>query len=139
MYQSKTTIRVRYAETDQMGVVYYGNYAQYFEVGRVEAIRQLGYSYKEMEDEGIAMPVVSMETRYLRSALYDELLSIVTTIRELPTSHEIVFHTEIFNEKGKLLTTGKIRLFFMDKNAWKKTTIPEKLRLKLAPFYIDKE
>ena len=135
MYQSETIIRVRYAETDQMGVVYYGNYAQYFEVGRVEAIRQLGYSYKQMEEEGIAMPVVAMETKYLRSALYDENLRIVTMIRELPTSHEIVFHTEIFNEKGKLLTTGKVRLYFMDKATWKKTVIPEKLKLKLAPFY----
>ena len=135
MYQSETIIRVRYAETDQMGVVYYGNYAQYFEVGRVEAIRQLGYSYKQMEEEGIAMPVVAMETKYLRSALYDENLRIVTMIRELPTSHEIVFHTEIFNEKSKLLTTGKVRLYFMDKATWKKTVIPEKLKLKLAPFY----
>ena len=91
MYQSETTIRVRYAETDQMGVVYYGNYAQYFEVGRVEAIRQLGYSYKEMEDEGVAMPVVAMETKFLRSAFYDELLTVVTRIIQIPTDHDIIF------------------------------------------------
>jgi acyl-CoA thioester hydrolase len=135
MYQSETTIRVRYAETDQMGVVYYGNYAQYFEVGRVEAIRQLGYSYKEMEEAGVAMPVVSMETKYLRSAYYDELLTVVTTIRQLPTDHEIIFDCEILNERRKLLTTGKIRLFFMDKVSWKKVSIPEALKNKLAPFY----
>lgn len=135
MYQSTTTIRVRYAETDQMGVVYYGNYAQYFEVGRVEAIRQLGYSYKQMEEEGVAMPVVSMETRFLRSALYDEELTIVTTIRELPVAHEIIFDCEIFNERKKLLTTGKIKLYFLDKVSWKKITIPKTLRSKLAPFY----
>lgn len=135
MYQSETTIRVRYAETDQMGVVYYGNYAQYFEVGRVEAIRQLGYSYKKMEEEGFAMPVVAMETKYLRSAYYDELLTIVTTIRNLPTAHEIIFDCEIFNERKKLLTTGKIRLYFMDKTTWKKIPIPQNLKARLEPFY----
>ena len=135
MYRSLTKIRVRYAESDQMGVVYYGNYAQYFEVGRVEAIRQLGYSYKQMEEEGIAMPVVSMETKFLRSALYDEQLTIQTTIRQLPTAHEIIFDTEIFNDQNKLLTTGKIRLYFMDKQTWKKMTIPQNLYAKLAPFF----
>ena len=135
MYQSETLIRVRYAETDQMGVVYYGNYAQYFEVGRVEAIRQLGYSYRQMEEEGVAMPVVSMETRYLRSAHYDELLTIVTTIRNLPTDHEIIFDCDIFNERIKVLTTGKIRLFFMDKKNWKKINIPDTLKSRLEPFY----
>lgn len=135
MYQSETTIRVRYAETDQMGVVYYGNYAQYFEVGRVEAIRQLGYSYKKMEEEGFAMPVVAMETKYLRSAYYDELLTIVTTIRNLPAAHEIIFDCEIFNERKKLLTTGKIRLYFMDKLTWKKIAIPQTLKSRLEPFY----
>lgn len=135
MYQSETTIRVRYAETDQMGVVYYGNYAQYFEVGRVEAIRQLGYSYKQMEQEGVAMPVVAMETKFLRPANYDELLTVVTTIRQLPTAHEIIFDCEIRNERNKLLTVGKIRLYFLDKATWKKINIPETLKNKLAPFY----
>jgi len=118
-----------------MGVVYYGNYAQYFEVGRVEAIRQLGYSYKKMEEEGFVMPVVAMETKYLRSAYYDELLTIVTTIRNLPTAHEIIFDCEIFNERKKLLTTGKIRLYFMDKTTWKKIHIPQNLKARLEPFY----
>lgn len=135
MYQSKTQIRVRYAETDQMGIVYYGNYAQYFEVGRVEAIRQLGYSYRDMEAEGVAMPVVAMQTKYLRSATYDEVLTVVTSIRQLPTAHEIIFDCEIFNEKNKLLTTGKIHLYFMDKVSWKKINIPETLKTRLAPFY----
>lgn len=135
MYQSKTQIRVRYAETDQMGVVYYGNYAQYFEVGRVEAIRQLGYSYKEMEAEGVVMPVVSMETKYMRSATYDELLTIETTIHTLPESFEIIFDVAIYNERGKVLTTGKVRLYFVDKSTWKKITIPAKLKEKLADFF----
>lgn len=135
MYQSKTQIRVRYAETDQMGVVYYGNYAQYFEVGRVEAIRQLGYSYKEMEAEGVVMPVVSMETKYKRSATYDELLTIETNIHTLPESYEIIFDVAIYNERGKVLTTGKVQLYFVEKSTWRKITIPAKLKEKLAVFF----
>src|ERR1700754_1391147 len=84
MFTSETQVRVRYAETDQMNVVYYGNYAQYFEVGRVESIRQLGFSYKDLESTGIIMPVVEMNVKYLRPARYDDLLTIRTTLRELP-------------------------------------------------------
>ena len=83
MYTSETNIRVRYAETDQMGVVYYGNYAQYYEVGRVESIRQLGFSYADLEKTGVIMPVVEMHSKYLRPALYDNLLTIKTTLKEL--------------------------------------------------------
>ncbi|ANI89527.1 thioesterase [Arachidicoccus ginsenosidimutans] len=135
MYKSTTQIRVRYAETDQMNVVYYGNYAQYFEVGRVEAIRQLGYSYKEMEDDGIILPVVELHTRYLRSAAYDDLLTIITTIKDLPVAHEIVFHSEIFNENNKLLTTGEVHLFFLNKETKKRTIMPEKMLNKLKPYF----
>src|ERR1700754_3800053 len=98
MYTSETTIRVRYAETDQMNVVYYGNYAQYFEVGRVESIRNLGVSYKDIEASGVIMPVVEMHVRYLRSARYDDLLTIKTTLRELPSDHKIEFHQEVLDE-----------------------------------------
>lgn len=136
MYQSETQIRVRYAETDQMGIVYYGNYATYFEVGRVEAIRELGYSYKDMELDGVAMPVVALHTKYLRAATYDEVLTVVTKIRELPVSHEIIFDCEILNEQKKLLTTGKVHLYFMDKATWKKIPMPAVLHDKLAPFYL---
>ncbi|HEY0298719.1 MAG TPA: thioesterase family protein [Arachidicoccus sp.] len=135
MYKSTTQIRVRYAETDQMNVVYYGNYAQYFEVGRVEAIRQLGYSYKEMEEDGIILPVVELHTKYLRSATYDDLLTVVTCIKELPLSHEIIFHSQIFNENSKLLTTGEVHLFFLNKETRKRTTIPEKMLGKLKPYF----
>ena len=135
MYQSTTQIRVRYAETDQMNVVYYGNYAQYFEVGRVEAIRQLGYSYKEMEDDGIILPVVEMHTRYLRSATYDDLLTVKTTIKDLPTGHEIVFHSEILNEQNKLLTVGEVHLFFLNRETKKRTRMPEKMMEKLQSFF----
>ncbi len=128
-------MRVRYAETDQMNVVYYGNYAQYFEVGRVEAIRQLGLSYKEMEQQGVIMPVVEFSIRYLRSAQYDDLLTIQTTIRELPDSYRIDFHSEVFNEAGKLLTAGKVTLYFLDAASRKKVNIPGSLRSRLAPYF----
>jgi acyl-CoA thioester hydrolase len=135
MYVSETQIRVRYAETDQMNVVYYGNYAQYFEVGRVESIRQLGMTYKELEATGVIMPVVEMTARYLRSAHYDDLLTIRTTLRELPADHRIEFHVEVFNESGKLLTVGKVVLYFLLAATMEKTKIPDDLAKKLAPFF----
>ncbi|BAV04607.1 4-hydroxybenzoyl-CoA thioesterase family active site [Filimonas lacunae] len=128
-------MRVRYAETDQMNVVYYGNYAQYFEVGRVECIRQLGYTYKDMELSGVMMPVVELNIKYLRSATYDDLITIKTQIRELPTDHKIEFHQEVFNEQGKMLTSGKVLLYFLEMKTWKKTVIPEELRSRLAPYF----
>lgn len=138
MYQSTIQIRVRYAETDQMNVVYYGNYAQYFEVGRVEAIRQLGCSYKEMEEEGIILPVVEMHTKYLRSATYDNLLTVETTIKHLPLGHEIVFYSEIFNDQEKLLTVGEVHLFFLNKRTMKRTKMPGKMMEKLRPYFENK-
>ncbi|SIT32672.1 acyl-CoA thioester hydrolase [Filimonas lacunae] len=135
MYESTTQVRVRYAETDQMNVVYYGNYAQYFEVGRVECIRQLGYTYKDMELSGVMMPVVELNIKYLRSATYDDLITIKTQIRELPTDHKIEFHQEVFNEQGKMLTSGKVLLYFLEMKTWKKTVIPEELRSRLAPYF----
>ncbi len=135
MYISETTARVRYAETDQMGIVYYGNYAQYFEIGRVESIRQLGYSYKEMEEDGVMLPVVEVHIKYLRSAVYDDLLTIRTTLRELPVDHKITFHSEVLNEKGKLLTTGMVTLYFLDTKTRKKREMPEKMKERLASFF----
>jgi acyl-CoA thioester hydrolase len=135
MYTSETTIRVRYAETDQMNVVYYGNYAQYFEVGRVEAIRQLGLSYKDMEAMGIILPVVELTAKYLRPAHYDDLLTIRTTLREFPTNHRIEFHQEVYNEGGKLLTVGKVQLYFLRAATMEKTTMPPDLSEKLAPYF----
>lgn len=135
MYESTTQIRVRYAETDQMNVVYYGNYAQYFEVGRVESIRQLGYTYKDMEHSGVIMPVVEMHVRYLRPATYDDLLTVKTTLREMPVDHRIEFFQEVFNEAGKLLCAGTVKLYFLNGLDRSKTTIPEDMREKLVPFF----
>jgi acyl-CoA thioester hydrolase len=135
MFTSETQIRVRYAETDQMNVVYYGNYAQYFEVGRAESIRQLGFTYKDMEAMGVIMPVVEMHCRYLRAAQYDDLLTVKTTLKELPTGHKIEFYQEVFNEAGKLLTAGRVVLYFVTASDREKTTMPELLRKKLESFF----
>lgn len=135
MYTSEIQFRVRYAETDQMNVVYYGNYAQYFEVGRVEAIRQLGLSYKDMEASGVIMPVVEFTAKYLRPARYDDLLTVRTILKECPADHRIVFHQEVYNETGKLLTVGKVLLYFLTKDTMARTTIPGYLAEKLAPYF----
>ena len=137
MYEHTSTIRVRYAETDQMNVVYYGNYAQYFEVGRTECIRELGFTYKEMEAMGIHMPVVAMEASFLRAARYDDLITIKTILKELPLKHEITFHQEVYNEKKKLLTKGKVVLYFIDTKTGKRARLPEEFREKLTPFFTD--
>lgn len=135
MFSSRTNLRVRYAETDQMDVVYHGNFAQYFEVGRVEAIRELGYSYKDMEAMGIIMPVVEWQARFLRPAHYDDLLTVETSLRELPEDHRIEFFQEVFNEAGKLLCSGKVVLYFLEAASRQKTTMPASLREKLLPFF----
>lgn len=137
MYVHTTNVRVRYAETDQMDIVYYGNYAQYFEVGRTECIRELGFTYKSMEQMGIRMPVVSMEARFLRPAHYDDLITIKTILKELTGNHEITFHQEVYNENGKLLTTGKVTLYFIDSHTGKRSAMPHELREKLTPFFKD--
>lgn len=135
MYITTTPIRVRYAETDQMDVVYHGNYAQYFEVARAESIRSLGFTYKDMEAMGVIMPIVEIKFNFLRPAHYDELLSVKTTLKELPENHRIEFHQEVYNESGKLLTVGHVVLYFLDATTREKTVMPALLRQKLEPFF----
>ena len=136
MYTSETTVRVRYAETDAMGVVYHGNYAPYFEVARVESIRQLGFSYKDMEKVGIIMPVIEWHAKFLRPAHYDDLLTVKTILKELPSDHRIEFFQEVYNETGKQLTLGRVVLYFMNATSMEKTTMPDFLKKKLEPFFI---
>lgn len=135
MYQHETKIRVRYAETDQMNIVYHGNYAQYFEVARAESIRDMGFTYRDMEQMGIVMPVVEWTAKFLRPAHYDQLITVRTTLRELPVAHRIEFNQEVYDEAGKLLTTGKVVLYFIDAATREKTTMPEKLRAQLAVYF----
>lgn len=135
MYSSETMIRVRYGETDQMGFLYYGHYALYYEVGRAEAIRQLGFTYRELEELGIHMPVVELHAKYLRPALYDDLITVRTTLRELPQGPKIQFHSELFNEAGTLLNTGITTLVFYDPKEKKKVGMHEEMRKRLEAFF----
>ena len=135
MYISTTEIRVRYAETDQMNVVYHGNYAQYFEVGRGESIRNLGLTYKDMEAMGVIMPIVDFQAKFLRPAHYDDLLTIKTMLKEIPTDHKIEYHQEVYNQYGKLLTIGKVVLYFIDANTKQKTNMPQKFMEIIQPFF----
>ena len=134
MYTAETQIRVRYAETDQMSYVYYGNYAMYFEVGRVEAMRSIGFSYKELEDEGVMMPVLESHFRYLQPGKYDELLTIKTTIPTLPGAR-IRFEYEVFNEQKKLITEGWTVLTFLKKDSHRPTRPPQNLVALLKEYF----
>lgn len=113
MYKQQTKLRVRYSETDKMGVVYHGNYIQYFEVGRVEYMRDIGVVYAELEKEGIGMPVVNIDINYRSPAVYDEELTIETWIDKLPTS-KIVFNNRAIGESGKVVCEAKVTLVFIN-------------------------
>jgi acyl-CoA thioester hydrolase len=134
MYRSETQIRVRYGETDQMGYVYYGNYGMYYEVARVESLRQLGLTYRELEEMGVIMPVVENWSKYIAAAKYDDLLTIVTTLREKP-GVRIKFEYEIFNEEKKLIHQGKTLLVFIDKTTNRPCRPPEAMAKLLARFF----
>ena len=112
MIKQSTKIRVRYSETDRMGFVYYGNYAQYIEVGRVEALRKVGISYKELEDSGYLLPVRDFNIKYLKAALYDDELTIETTIESMP-DNRIHFSYEVKRDT-ELLVTASTTLFFIN-------------------------
>lgn len=113
MFAHSTKIRVRYAETDQMGYMYYGNYAQFYEVGRVEMLRSIGMTYRSMEDDGIMMPVLEMRTKYIKPALYDEEITVKVIIEKMP-SVRIHFKYELFNEAQDLINIGETTLVFID-------------------------
>lgn len=111
----KSEVKVRYGETDQMGVVYHGNYAQYCEVGRLEWLRALNISYKKMEEDGIMLPVVSLSVKYKKSACYDDLIKVKTQLVKAPTA-SIEFEYEITNENGEILATANTVLAFINKS-----------------------
>ena len=136
MFQSKTQIRVRYAETDQMGYVYYGNYAQYYEVARVEALRQIGLTYKMFEDSGLMMPVLSLNCKFYKPARYDDLLTIITTIKEMPRVR-VHFDYAGFNEAELELGIGQTTLAFIDMETQTPVKCPDLLAKKLAVFFTD--
>lgn len=134
MFISYTTLRARYADVDQMGFVYYGNYATYYEVGRTDAMRELGTSYKHMEDEGIIMPVHSMYCRYFKPAHYDELMTVKTIVRELPLAR-MKFEYEVYNKEKELLNKGETTLAFVSKESNKPVRIPQWFKEMLKPYF----
>ncbi|WOC40491.1 thioesterase family protein [Polaribacter sp. HL-MS24] len=124
MKKHTTKIRVRYSETDQMGVVYHGNYAQFFEIGRTEWLRSLGVTYKNMETNGTMLPVVSLQCNFIKSALYDDVLTIHTFIKKKPMV-KIEFYYEIKNQENELICTGNSVLAFMNMKTKKPMPCPE--------------
>ena len=135
MFQSEVQIRVRYSETDQMGYVYYGNFAAYYEVARTEAFRNLGISYKEMEQEGVMMPVLEMRTKYMRPARYDDLLTIKVQVKNKPQGTRITFHYEVFNEGEELLNVGDTTLVFVDMKTGRPIALPPSVVASLDSYY----
>lgn len=134
MFINEVKIRVRYAETDQMGYVYYGNYATYFEVARVESLRELGLSYKALEDSGIMLPVLEYRSKFIRPARYDDLLTVKTTIKEMPTAR-IHFEYEVFNEQNELLTIGDTTLVFIKAESKRPCPAPEHFLKTMQKFF----
>lgn len=123
-------LRVRYGETDQMGVVYHGNYAQYLELGRVEWLRKFGVSYRQMEDSGIMLPVITLNIKFKKPARYDDLIKVKTQLVKMP-SVTIEFNYEIRNDTDELLATGNTILVFMDINKNRPTRCPKYILDKL--------
>ena len=137
MYVHRTKLRVRYSETDKMGYTYYGNYPQYYEVGRAEMMRTVGLTYRDLEEKyNIMMPVVTMNMRFVRPAYYDSLLSIQTTLRKLPEMF-ITFHMEIFNEAEQLINGGTVKLCFVDSKTNKTIYAPKFLIDKLSAHFVE--
>ena len=126
MHFNKISFRVRYAETDQMGIVYHGNYAQYLEMGRVEWLRSFGISYKNMEENGVMLPVISLALNFKKSAVYDDLITVVTQLKKTP-SVKIEFDYKIYNEAEEILVEANTVLAFMDMKKKKPIKCPDYL------------
>lgn len=134
MFTNTTRIRVRYGETDQMGYMYYGNYAQFYEVGRVEMLRSLGLTYSSMEASGVMMPVLEMKCKYLKPALYDEEISIKVTMKKMPAV-KIFFEYELYNEAGTLINQGETLLAFINMATKRPCLPPQDFLDALRPFF----
>jgi acyl-CoA thioester hydrolase len=135
MFVTETTLRIHYALTDQMGLVYYGHYAQFYEIGRTEAIRQIGFTYKQVEAMGIILPVTEVHSKFLRPAKYDDIITIKTTVKEMPQNSKIIFYAEIYNEQNQLLNTGAVTLVFLNASTMKRCDMPELLKKNLTNFF----
>ena len=138
MFTAQTKIRVRYGETDQMGYLYYGYYAWYYEVGRVEALRELGISYKELEEQGSLLVVAELNAKYLKPAKYDELITVETTIERMPKMGFIQFTCELSNSNKEIINIGTVKLICVDKERRTKKAIPHELIVALKPYFEEK-
>jgi acyl-CoA thioester hydrolase len=127
---SETLLKVRYSETDQMGVVHHGNYAQYLELARIDWLSQLGISYKSMEENGVMLPVFELNLKFKKSAFFDDELTVKTSLRKIPTV-KIIFDFEIFNKNNELLTTASVTLVFVDSKTRKPIPCPSYLLEKI--------
>ena len=134
MYSFDYDYRIRYADIDQMGYMYYGNYAKLYEIGRVEALRSLGLRYRDLEETGIIMPVYENKSRFISPAKYDDLVTIRVIIKALPKVR-IIFHYEIYDEQQTLLHTGETTLVFVKTSNTRITTCPEEITSRLLPFF----
>lgn len=134
MYQSEVSIRVRYAETDKMEYVYYGRYAEYFEIARVEALRNLGITYRELEDSGILLPVLDYHVKFFRPVYYDELITVKTVIPVLPSAR-IYFEYETFNSENTKVNSASTSLVFINKDTKKPCAAPESLVSRMSAYF----
>lgn len=134
MYSHTSKVRVRYAETDQMAYVYYGNYAQYYEVGRVEMLRSLGMTYDSMEKSGVMMPVLELKCKFIKPAFYDQEITIKTIVEQLPAAR-IYFKYELYNEQQELINLGETTLVFFDINKKRPTNPPVEFMEKIKRFF----
>src|SRR6201992_1599390 len=134
MFENSTKIRVRYGETDQMGYMYYGNYAEFYEVGRVEMLRSLGMTYSGMEQSGIMMPVLEMHCKYIKPALYDEEISIKVIVNKMP-GVRIHFKYELYNTKDELINIGETLLVFVNMNTNRPCLPSQEFLDKMKPFF----
>jgi len=134
MFANEVQVRVRYADTDQMGYVYYGKYASFYEIARVEALRNIGVSYKALEEQGVMMPVLENHSYYLQPAKFDEVLTIKVMVKEMPSA-KITFHYEIHNEASQLIHRGETVLVFMNKTTRKVMRPPSIIAQVLKPYF----
>ena len=135
MFVTTWKTRIRYAETDQMGYCYYGNYAVFFEMGRVEALRSIGIRYRDLEDQGIMLPVAQLEIQYKKPVRYYEEITIETTISDFPQGTRLPFDYKVFNEAGELTTTGRALLVFASTETGRPCPAPESIQIALSPFF----
>nr|MBC7612776.1 acyl-CoA thioesterase [Pseudopedobacter sp.] len=138
MFVFETKIRVRYADTDQMGYMYYGNYAAFYEVARTEMLRSLGMSYKSMELDGVMMPVSELKSKYIKPALYDEEIKIKVTIEQRPAVR-IIFKYELFNQGNELINVGETTLVFVDMKKNRPCLAPKNFQDKINIYFSNLE